>query len=40
MRDLVGNLFAILFFIFGCMELKVGKEYMVKVFNGFIKCMI
>jgi len=34
-RDLVGNLFT-LFFGFGYKELKVGREYMVKVFNGFI----
>jgi hypothetical protein len=34
-RDLVGNLF-ILPFSFGYKELKVGREYMVNVFNGFI----
>jgi hypothetical protein len=34
-RDLIGNLF-ILFFSFGHKELKVGREYKVKVFNGFI----
>jgi hypothetical protein len=34
-RDLVGNLF-IPFFSFGHRELKVGREYMVNVFNGFI----
>jgi len=34
-RDLVGSLF-ILFFGFGYKELKVGREYMVNVFNGFI----
>jgi len=35
-RDLVGSLFIFLFFIFGHRELKVGREYMVIVFNGFI----
>jgi len=35
-RGLVGD-FIILFLIsFGCRELKVGREYMVNVFNGFI----
>jgi hypothetical protein len=34
-RDLVGSLF-ILFFSIGDKELKVGREYMVNVFNGFI----
>jgi len=34
-RDLVGSLF-ILFFGFGYKGLKVGREYMVNVFNGFI----
>jgi len=34
-RDLVGNLI-ILFFGFGFKELKVGRKYMVNVFNGFI----
>jgi len=36
MRDLVGDLFILLFFIFGNSELKVGREYRVTVFNGFI----
>jgi len=35
-RDLIGSLFLFLFFIFGHRELKVGREYMVIVFNGFI----
>jgi len=35
-RDLVGNLFIRFFFGFGYKELKVGREYMVNVFNGFI----
>jgi hypothetical protein len=35
-RDLLGSLFTFLFFIFGHRELKVGREYMVIVFNGFI----
>jgi len=35
-RDLVGKLFILLFFIFRHRELKVGREYRVKVFNGFI----
>jgi len=35
-RDLVGNLFVHVFFSFGYGELKVGREYMVNVFNGFI----
>jgi len=34
-RDLVGSLF-ILFFGFGYKEIKVGRGYMVNVFNGFI----
>jgi hypothetical protein len=34
-RDFIGSLF-ILFFSFGQKELKVGREYMVNVFNGFI----
>jgi hypothetical protein len=34
-RDLIGSLF-ILFFSFGHREFKVGREYMVNVFNGFI----
>jgi hypothetical protein len=34
-RDLVGNLF-IPVFSFGHRELKVEREYMVNVFNGFI----
>jgi len=34
-RDLVGNLI-ILFFEFRFKELKVGRKYMVNVFNGFI----
>ena len=34
-RDLVGSLF-ILFFGFGYKELKVGRKYMVNVFNEFI----
>jgi len=36
MIDIVGNLFVILFFIFGRIELKVGREYRVVVFNEFI----
>jgi hypothetical protein len=35
-RDLLGSLFTFLFFIFGHRELKVGREYMVIVVNGFI----
>ncbi|RHN66160.1 hypothetical protein MtrunA17_Chr3g0087801 [Medicago truncatula] len=35
-RDLIGSLFTFLFFSFGYKELKVGREYMVIVFNGFI----
>jgi hypothetical protein len=35
-RDLIGSLFILLFFSFGYKELKVGREYMVNVFNGFI----
>jgi len=35
-RGLVGNLFIHVFFSFGYRELKVGREYMVNVFNGFI----
>jgi len=35
-RDLCGNLIILLFFSFGNRELKVGREYMVNVFNGFI----
>jgi len=34
-RDLGGGLF-ILLFSFRCKELKVGREYTVNVFNGFI----
>ena len=34
-RALGGNLF-ILFFGFGYKELKVGREYMVNVFNGLL----
>jgi hypothetical protein len=34
-RDLIGSVF-ILPFSFGYKELKVGREYMVNVFNGFI----
>jgi len=36
MRGLVGNLFIHVFFSLGYKELKVGREYMVNVFNGFI----
>jgi len=35
-RDLVGNLFILLFFCLGFRELKVGREYTVNVFNGLI----
>ncbi|KEH28304.1 transmembrane protein, putative [Medicago truncatula] len=35
-RDLAGSLFILLFLIFGHRELKVGREYMVIMFNGFI----
>jgi len=35
-RDLIENLFIHVFFSFGYKELKVGREYMVNVFNGFI----
>jgi len=35
-RDLIGNLFIHVFFSFGHRELKVGREYMDIVFNGFI----
>jgi hypothetical protein len=35
-RDLVWSLFILVFFNFGYKELKVGREYMVNVFNGFI----
>jgi len=35
-RDLFGNLFILLFFSFGYRELKVEREYRVKVFNRFI----
>ncbi|RHN45791.1 hypothetical protein MtrunA17_Chr6g0470891 [Medicago truncatula] len=35
-RDLTGSLFILLFLIFGHRELKVGREYMVIMFNGFI----
>ena len=35
-RDLVGNLFILVFFSFGYKELKVEKEYMVNVFNMLI----
>jgi len=35
-RGLVRNLIILLFVSFGCRELKVGREYMVNVFNGFI----
>jgi hypothetical protein len=34
-KDLIGSLF-ILLFSFGYKEFKVGREYMIKVFNGFI----
>jgi hypothetical protein len=34
-RDFIRSLF-ILFFSFGYKELQVGREYKVKVFNGFI----
>jgi len=35
-RDFIGNLFVHVFFSFGYKELKVEREYMVDVFNGFI----
>jgi len=35
-RDLGGNLIILLFISSGYRELKVGREYMVNVFNGFI----
>jgi hypothetical protein len=35
-RDLIGNLFILVFFSLGDMELKVGRKYMVNVFNGLI----
>jgi len=35
-RHLIENLFIHVFFSFGYKELKVGREYMVNVFNGFI----
>ncbi|KEH26317.1 hypothetical protein MTR_6g452650 [Medicago truncatula] len=35
-RDHVGSLFILIFFSFGYRELKVGRESMVIVFNGFI----
>jgi len=35
-RGLVGNLIILLFNSFGYRKFKVGKEYMVNVFNGFI----
>jgi len=35
-RDLIRNLFIHVFFSFRYKELKVGGEYMVNVFNGFI----
>jgi hypothetical protein len=35
-RDLVRNLFILVLFSFGYKEIKVGREYRVKVFNGFI----
>jgi hypothetical protein len=35
-RDLIGSLFILPFFSFGYRELKVRREYMVNVFNGFI----
>jgi len=35
-RDLIGNLFILLFFNFRLRELKVGGEYRVNVFNGLI----
>jgi len=34
-RGLVGDLIILLFISFGYSELKVGREYMVDVFNGF-----
>jgi hypothetical protein len=34
-RDLIRSIFS-LFFSFGYKELKVGREFMVNVFNGFI----
>jgi len=39
-RDLVGSFLILLFISFGYRELKIGGEYMVNVFNGFIICMI
>jgi len=35
-RDLGEGLFILLFISFGYRKLKVGREYMVNVFNGFI----
>jgi len=35
-RGLVGNLIILLFISFGYRKLKVGREYTVNVFNGFI----
>jgi len=35
-RGLVRNLIILLFISFGYMEFKVGREYMVNAFNGFI----
>jgi len=35
-RGLIGDLIILLFISFGYKELKVGREYMVDVFNGFI----
>jgi hypothetical protein len=35
-RDLIRSLFIFLLLSFGYKELKVGREYMVNVFNGFI----
>ena len=35
-RDLVGSFIILLFISFGYRELKVRREYMVDVFNGFI----
>jgi len=36
-RDLIENLFIHVFFSFGYKELKVGRKYMVNVFNEFIE---
>jgi len=35
-RGLVGNFIILPFISFGYRELKVGREYMVNVFHGFI----